>query len=156
MKKSKSVIPYIIFAAILSYVLLDLVFIYIADYTFTGVYTDNYYQKGVDFSRLNKQGMYQDKTGWKSTIVYNTKSNQVVFNLHNHLGQPITGAIVQAKVMLPVAKKYDSLFVLREDKPGVYKGGFRFLFPAQWDIRVKASYEGKEYIATKREFVKNL
>lgn len=149
MKKNKSLIPYIIFSVILFYAVLDLIFIFVADYTFTGVFTDNYYQKGVDFNKINQQGMYHDKIGWKSSIVCH--HGKIIFYLKDQVGKPITGAIAQAKIRLPVSKKYDALLDLEEEKPGVYTANFQFPFPAQWDIRVKANYEGIEYIATKRE-----
>jgi len=142
-----------IFGLVALAMLLDLGFITLAQKTFSGVYTDNYYQKGVDFDKINRQGIYQDKIGWKSDIMYNEDTRQVTLRLRDANGAALAGAEVKAKVMRPVTNKFDHLLDMTELSPGLYGAKVDFLENGQWEIRVKAQLDGKEYINSRRFMV---
>ena len=146
-------LPWMIFSLIAFFMLLDLGFIALAQKTFSGVYTDNYYQKGVDFDKINRQGIYQDEIGWKSEIMYNEDSRQVSLRLRDANGRALAGAKVQAKVMRPVTNKFDHLLDMTELSSGLYGAKVDFLENGQWEIRVKAQFNGQEYINSRRFMV---
>lgn len=127
--------------------LLDFGFVYLSQITYTGVYTDNHYKKGLNFNQIYKSEIYQDQTGWKSTIDF--KNNKLTFSLHDSNGQPILGAHVVAKVIRPVTDKHDQTLPLHEEN-GVYTAKLSLPLPGQWEIRVKATQNTQEYIATRR------
>lgn len=146
-------LPWMIFSLVALFMLFDLGFIALAQKTFSGVYTDNYYQKGVDFDKINRSSIYQDKTGWKSEIMYNEDSRQVSVRLHTANGEGVSGVRVQAKVIRPVTSKFDQILDMVEWSPGLYGAHLDLPENGQWEIRVKARFEGEEYISSRRFMV---
>ena len=56
-KKKSSYIPIYFIAFILTFVAIDAIYIYVAKNTYSGVYTDDHYQKGIDYSKANSKGI---------------------------------------------------------------------------------------------------
>lgn len=142
-------IPHAFVAGIVLFMVLDLAFIALAKKTYTGVYTENYYQKGVDFSKLNRQSIYRDKTGWKAEIVYNEASHELKFYISS-AGKPLVVDRVLAKIMRPVTNKFDVVFEMQAVGEGVYALKHEFVGKGQWEVRIKASKGSEEHITTKR------
>ena len=95
----RSFIPWAIALFVLLFMLLDIGFVGFAQKTFTGLYTDNYYQKGVDFDKINRQGLYQNQAGWKADIVYNEKIQEIRYYLYDGKGRAFSADKVLAKIM---------------------------------------------------------
>ncbi len=158
----KSKIPYYFIALIGTFMLLDFAFVTLAKLTYTGVYTDNHYKKGMDFNKIYGSEVYSDKTGWRSQAKLSTKilgdetklkvslerPQDLIFQLLDKNGRPISEANVMGKLLRPVTDKYDSVLEFKEISKGLYKSNLSIPMNGQWHIRIKAGIEGKEFVST--------
>ena len=149
-QKSSKKIPVFIFGLIILFMIIDFIFITIASQTYTGLYTENYFQKGVDVDKLKNQAVYKEPSGWKGKITLDHPCTNLAFKLTDHDGNPIINAQVTAKIIRPVTNKYDFLLDLHESEAGIYQSAIRFPEAGQWDIRIKAKYNEQEFITTKK------
>lgn len=147
MRRNKSIIPYLIFGLVGLFMMLDLGFMYLAKVSYTGVYTDNHYKKGLNFNQIYKSEVYHDKTGWKSDVVY--ENGLIIFKLFDSNGDVLSNAKVVAKVIRPVTDKYDINLELFEEN-GQYHGKVELPLKGQWEIRIKALKNGHEYVTSQR------
>ena len=150
---SSKKIPVLIFGLVILFMIIDFIFITIASQTYTGLYTENYFQKGVDVDKLKNQLVYKESTRWKENLTLDYTNTKLFFKLTDHDGKPIAHAQVIAKVIRPVTNKYDFLIDLKESEPGVYQSIIKFPEAGQWDIRVKAKLNDHEFITTKRVLI---
>lgn len=150
MKKKKSIIPWLFVLLIGTFMLLDIAFVRLAFKSYSGTYTDNHYQKGVDFNKVYQSGIYNDKTGWKGEITVSKNYDKVIFALKDAKGNSISKANVKAKLMRPVTTKFDQIFELAESSKGLYESPLNLELEGQWEIRVKAIKDNSEYISTIR------
>lgn len=144
-------IPIAFLAFVILFMLLDFMFVYLAGATYTGVYTENYYQKGIDFDKINRQSVYNDKTGWLGEISY--KDGYIAFTLRDNTGNLIKVEQVIAKVMRPTTHEFDQITKLDEVGIGKYQVRHEFDELGQWDIRVKARSGKDEYVTSRRIIV---
>ena len=121
MKKKKSIIPWFFVLLIGTFMLLDIAFVNLAFKSYSGTYTDNHYQKGVDFNKVYQSGIYNDKTGWKGEITVSKNFDKVMFTLKDAKGVAISSANVKAKLLRPVTTQFDKLFELTESSNGIYE-----------------------------------
>jgi len=150
---SSKKIPVFIFGLVIFFMIIDFIFITIASQTYTGLYTENYFQKGVDVDKLKNQAVYKESTKWKEIVTLDFTNTNLAFKLTDHNGQPIANAQVTAKVLRPVTNKYDFLIELKEIEPGVYQSAIKFPEAGQWDIRIKAKHNNQEFITTKKVLI---
>ena len=145
--------PYL-FALVAFFLCMDVFFVSLAIKTFSGVYTDNSYQKGIEFDKIHKQEIYDQKLGWKAKISFNSSFNQISLQLSDRLNFPITGAKVQAKLISPVTAMFDQALFLNEVSEGLYKANFQPKIKGQFDVRVRAVAGKIEFITTERVIYK--
>jgi nitrogen fixation protein FixH len=145
--------PYL-FGLVAFFLCMDVLFIGVAVKTFSGVYTDNSYQKGLEFDKIHNQDIYDQKLGWKAKISFNKEFNQITLHLLDRLNFPIVGAKVQAKLMSPVTEVYDQGLFLNEVGEGVYKANFQPKVKGQLEVRIKAVAGKIEFITTERVLYK--
>lgn len=150
MKKKRSIIPWLFVLLIGTFMVLDIWFVNLAFKSYSGTYTDNHYQKGVDFNKVYKSGIYNDKTGWKGLITVSKNFDKLLFTLKDSKGVAISNADVKAKLIRPVTTKFDKIFDLTESDLGHYESPINLELDGQWEIRVKASKDGNEYVSTIR------
>lgn len=131
--------------------LLDGIFVYFAHQTYTGPYTENAFQKGLDFDKINQQSIYQQQTAWHAEIA--VQDDRITLHLTDPDGRNISDAKVLAKVVRPATNRYDQVLELKAQGDGFYNCDFVFPAPGQWEIRVKASYQDQEFITSKRVMI---
>ncbi len=158
----KSKIPYYIIALIGTFMLLDFAFVTLAKLTYTGVYTDNHYKKGLDFNKIYGAEIYVGDNSWNSQITLNQtilkdtiklplkihEPQELYFHFTDHQNKPIKNAIVMGKLIRPVTDAYDTEFKFHEIKNGLYNTKISFPMKGQWHIRVKALSDNKEFVTT--------
>lgn len=158
----KSKIPYYFIALIGTFMLLDFAFVTLAKLTYTGVYTDNHYKKGVDFNKIYSSEVYHGNSSWhnvttlgKLELTEETKltldinnPHELAFRFIDNKNEPIEGAIVIGKLLRPVTDKYDTEFNFHEVSKGFYSTKISFPMKGQWHIRIKAISDNKEFITT--------
>ncbi|MBT5940675.1 MAG: FixH family protein [Rhodospirillaceae bacterium] len=110
-------------------------FIYFALTTWTGLSTENAYEKGVRYNETLDQGAQQKKLGWQSRVVL-TKTGQLRISMLDRAGQPLTGLAVKANLIRPVIEGSDQQITLRETTPGIYQAAVRLSHLGRWRVEV--------------------
>lgn len=150
MKKEFSYIPYLFVIFIVSFMVFDFAFLKLSLETYSGTYTDNHYQKGIDFNKVYKSGIYDDKTGWKSIITISKDFSKLSFKLTTSEKEAISDATVKAKIIRPVTNKHDFYIDLNNIGNGLYESKLSLPLEGQWEIRIKAVKDDLEYVASTR------
>lgn len=130
MFKSPKYIPILIILIFVIFIGLDAVFVYLAKVTYTGVATENAYQKGMYIFRKAEAPDAQ----WKVNINYHKQ--QLLVSIPN-MDWNITK--VEAKIIRPVTNKYDKYYILKKhaNHYSLYVAEVDELAAGQWEIRVR-------------------
>lgn len=122
--------------------LANLVFVYFALTSFTGVSVENSYNKGLNYNRELQAKSRQDALGWKVRLDIVSPADletRVTLNLLDKNGVPIPDLEVSAHIRNPVDDEGDIAFDL---KPGDNDYSARVILPraGQWDLQIQASH----------------
>lgn len=148
MKNSKF-IPGSIILLIVTFMLLDFLFLSLASCTFTGLYAEIFKSPP---SSTSKEGVMPlpAMEDWKINGKFDNYTNLIIFTVRDENDQFITGAKVNAKFLRTVTTSEDQLVELIETTPGVYAAKTPPLKPGRWNIRVKVRLKENELIVLKR------
>jgi len=151
--KEKSLIPWIFIGAFSLILLVDLFYIYLASSTWQGLYTENSYQKGLNYNQTLSAIDDQEKLGWDLAIKYENispKKGILLIDLHKD-GNIISGANLVAKIVRPVSAGHDFSIPLSFNKmQKKYQAVVSFPLKGQWDIEIIAKKDGLIYQDKKR------
>lgn len=147
-RPSDKYIPWYIVAFFVFLTVLFGWFVYIAEHTYTGVVTDEAYEKGLAYNAVIAAADAQEKMGWGSSLSY--KDKRITFSLHDKQGKPVTGATVTMWFYRPVHDGKDSEVGMKEQGTGVYAAQQLPSQPGLWEIRVLAVKGEDRYQTSKR------
>lgn len=140
-------IPRLIVGTIVLFTIIVMGLFYIAQSTYTGTVTENYYQKGLDFGKIYETSLYQQNTNVVGDIVIFGKDAK--FSLANN----VVPDFLEAKIVKPVADKYDQVVNFEKVNASEYKAALPDLEQGNWELRVRMLIGEDEYIFSKR-FIK--
>jgi len=160
MKTSR--IPLIFIALIVTFMALDIGFVILAKKTYTGVYTDNHYKKGLNFNKIYGSEIYGNN-GWTAKVridgltvmdnarikLENDVEHEISAQFLDANNNPIIKAIVKGKLLRPTTDKFDML-VDFEEQDGTYVTKTKIPFLGQWHLRIKANIGEEEFVTTYR------
>ncbi len=152
MNNKPSRIPYFFFAFFAVIVAVNFTYIFIAKKTWTGLATENSYQKGLHYNRSIEEAKEQKSLGWSADIKYNSaesKKGDIVVVLKDKNSKTIQGAKVSVNFKRPTQEGYDFKKNL-EEKDGTYRANISFPLRGQWDIEILAIKNQKAFQETKR------
>ena len=138
-KKSKF-IPYLFFIFFGVIITVDCIYIYIANKTWRGVYTENAYQKGLNYNQTLADKERQQNLGWsiKATLQDLGDNSYLLsvtlFDKNNH---PIKNAWLNAKIIRPIQEGFDFSQDLLQIKDS-YQTKINFPLKGQWEIEYNA------------------
>ncbi|MCE3255810.1 MAG: fixH [Rickettsiaceae bacterium] len=141
-----------------TFIIVDIIYITIAEKTWRGVYTEDGYQKGLKYNQSIEAVKNQENLGWDLQIKYQPTKNkagtlQVDLLDKNH--ERITDAIVTAKIRRPVQEGADFSLPLKFDPAtSSYKSAIEFPLIGQWDLEIIAKKNGDIYQQVKRIVVR--
>ncbi len=145
--KNPKLIPYAIIALVLVFILLDLFFLILSTYTFTGLYAEIANKSAFNYQQILD---VKEKNATPITTKTSFSNNTITVIAQNIKNQPITGASAHVKILRNVTTKNDQTIKLEEIHPGIYSAKIKPLELGKWNIRVKIEFEGTEAIYTKR------
>lgn len=131
----------------LTFITVDMYFLYTAKRTHTGVKVDNAYEKGLAYNKVVDAAHTQEKLGWQSEISYQT--GRLVATVTDKTGKGISGAHVRAEISRPLSGDFDRTVTLEESQAGQYDLVTKFPAKGQWDVRIYVKW--KEYSYQKRQ-----
>lgn len=123
---------------------------YFATTTFTGLSTDNAYEKGRLYNRNLAMAKEQAALKWTvETKVVPVAGERVKADIRisyrDRDGKPLDNLAVQANVERPTAAGYDHDILLPFQGDGVYGGVFELPLHGVWDLEIVALGDGVAY-----------
>lgn len=129
---------------------------WLALHNFPGVWTEHAYEKGLSYNAALKAASEQNALGWKGDLNASMERSHKIaldFLLRDSAAKPISGAQVKLMFVRPSQAAWDRETDMEPKAKGHYAANETLPAPGVWDIKLSATYEGKNYQTTKRVIV---
>lgn len=131
----------------------NLTLAYVAISTFTGLETDRYYHRGLEYNRVIEAERRQAALGWTVSVDFEPTASR-----HGRLsvlafddgGKPLDGATVTAQLFRPTQAGYDKRITLNPAGAGSYEAELELPLRGQWDIRTQIERRSDVYRTVER------
>lgn len=110
----------------------NMVFLYFAQTTHTGVVRDKAYEIGLSYNEVVAAAEARDSLGWTGQIVADEKG--LMFSLADGSGGPLDSADVVSRIKRPVADGHDFTVPLTAKGQGLYVAAVTWPMTGQWDV----------------------
>ncbi len=138
--------PYIyvgVFGVVLA---VNLIFMYSAVHTFTGLSTDQAYDKGLKYNQEIQAAKQQQALGWTVTTEVRAKdpaanaahNADIIVTFLDKEGKPVTGLEGKADFIRPTSEGHDSSAPVAEQGQGRYMVAAALPLGGQWELEVIA------------------
>ena len=121
----------------------NMVFVWFAADTWTGLAAEESYRRGIDYNRVIDRAETQAALGWVTETEFvrdSDTSGTLTFNLRNAEGVEIANRTVTAAFRRPVVEGQDFETTLVAMAPGQYSADVVLPSPGQWDVRLEISW----------------
>ncbi len=150
-------IPMLFIAGFLVVVGVNATLIFFAQDTFSGLDTQNPYERGLDYNKTLAAEAAVERLGWQSKTEIvgasdGTRSLEV--RITDRDGRPLDGLKMMAYLVRPSNQGLDVTVEPRALGDGRYGTSFVLPAPGQWDVRVVARYDDVAWQHSERLFVK--
>lgn len=142
-KKRGRIVPWIIVAFYLSFMIPLVCFAVIAFRHAPSEVTQSAYEKGLDYNLTLSRQAAQDALGWQGTGTFS--KGELRFSLTDASGVAIDGAVVRAWFVHPADKALDRQVDLLPVGPGAYAGTPQLAGRAAYRVHITAAVQGREY-----------
>ncbi len=132
--------------------------VFFSQSTWSGLVTENYYDKGIKYNENLEGARRQARLGWRvrATLSPGSEGGAEIGALYrNRDGTPIEGLSVRAYLIRPVSEGNDVEAVLGDKGLGRYSVVIETPLPGQWDLRLVANdKEGNVHQSVERVMVR--
>jgi nitrogen fixation protein FixH len=137
------------------------VLIYLAVDTWTGIETENHYDRGLAYNQDLAGARAQAELGWQVDIALTPLTPasagdpraELAVTLRDRDGRALADGELRARFIRPTHAGVDSEVVLRNLGGGRYGGEVAVPLPGQWDVVVLGSVNGVTYQAVRRVYL---
>lgn len=140
--------PWIFVAAMGLVVVVNGIMVAFALSTWTGLETQDYYEKGLAYNQNLAAAHAQAERGWRATFALDdvtgtgdSRTGQLSATFADRDGKPLADLDVRAVILRPTSEGHDQQLTLSPAGKGVYRASVTFPLPGQWDVRIHA-YRG--------------
>jgi len=138
--------PYIFVGVFLVVLAVNLVMAMSAVRTFSGLQTEQAYDKGLAYNEVLAQAKAQEQLGWAvdAQVTPHDASNSqrhdadLTVSYTDKAGKPVGGLSVQAEMVRPTLAGHDQKLELVEKTPGQYVALAPLDLAGQWDVSIAA------------------
>ncbi len=123
-------------------VLVNSFFMYMAVTTMPGVVVKNAYKKGLAYNETLEKARSQPILN--QTVSYNNDSGALRWELIEN-GEPLTDAVVDARIYRLVQDDYDVDVSLNHIGAGIYETTLSLPLKGQWTARLRSKWDDKQY-----------
>lgn len=116
----------------------NVIFLYYAVTTFSGIETEDAYRKGVAYNARLEEARQLDRLGWQGRITA-TKEGRIEFTLLKDDGAPVRGVDVEGRIGRPSTDRFDADLVFTDIGSGRYVADKAGLAPGNWIVSLEAS-----------------
>lgn len=153
--------PYIFVGVFLVVLAVNLIFMFSAIHTFSGLSTDQAYEKGLKYNEEIAAAKRQQQLGWtvgaevmaRAPSPASPHGVDVLVTVKDANGQPVTGLAGDASFIRPAQSGHDSSVTMAEQGQGRYLIAATLPFPGQWDMEVVARRGEASYRFAQRVFL---
>jgi nitrogen fixation protein FixH len=132
-------------------------FVYFATKSWTGLETEDAYNKGLEYNREIEAAEMQHGLGWAAGLSLVPRGNglyRLSAEITDAEGAPVFGLEVEATLKRPVQDGMDQSVMLESVGGGAYKEDVALPVPGQWDVVIEArGLEGEKFVVEKRFIV---
>ena len=150
-------IPVLFIAAFLVVSAVNGALIFFAEDTFSGLETDNAYERGLGYNQALAGEAAQERLGWHAqAAIYGDgeERHTLRVELLDRDGRPIAGLRLRAYLVRPSNAGLDLSLTLQPAGDGAYAADFVLPAPGQWDLRLVARRDELAWQHSERLFVK--
>lgn len=130
----------------------NIIMIWIAVSSFTGIEAKNAYEAGRTFNESVAASQAQNAADWQVKIDFNRSADRISAAIRDPQAAPMSGLNVIVKFRNPVTAQADQMVELSERESGLYSGVTPALTDGQWDLVLEAR-RGDELVYTSRNRV---
>lgn len=139
----------------------NLVFMFSAIHTFSGLSTEQAYDKGLKYNEEIEAAKQQQALGWSVTAEVNARARSeqaphaadIVVTILDKDGKPVTGLDVKAAFVRPTSEGHDSGAMLSEQGAGRYVISPALSLGGQWEMTVSAHRGNLNYRFAQRIYL---
>ncbi len=121
------------------------IFIYLAVDSFTGLSTENAYQRGVAYNRTLEARAAQRELGWGAELAFVQESGgrgTLSVEMRDRAGRPLDDLRISGQILRPTHAGHDQEVVLARSGPGTYAAALDLPLRGQWNVRLVAEARG--------------
>jgi len=134
-------IPWTFVGGFVVIISVNIVLVVYALESWSGLETDQAYDRGLAYNRVLAASEAQAARGWQSSIGY--ADNQLGVTLRDRSGRGIEGLRVWATFVRPTHEGADQTLELADLGSGRYSAPPTQLAPGNWDVRIRAVGQGE-------------
>ena len=116
------------------------VFVYLATSSWTGLYTDDAYRKGLDYNQTIERAAAQQALGWRTSVsldAVDQSTHRLTVLLNDRTERPLDNREVTATLRGTVSAGDDIAVPLNWTGSGHYSADVALPARGQWDVRVE-------------------
>ena len=135
---------------------INLVMIWLAVSTWTGLETEGAYEKGLDYNRSLQAARAQDRLGWSVALEVVPAGDgwvRVAVDLEDRFGNLIKDATVRARLVRPTHQGHDLDLALAHEVGGTYAAETALPLAGQWDVEIGVVTPTGTWQASERVFL---
>lgn len=148
--------PYIFLGVFGVVLAVNLIFMASAIRTFSGLETDQAYEKGLKYNDTLAEARRQEMLGWHAkaeVIAKGARAADIVVTFSDRDGKPVTGLAGQAQFVRPTSSGHDGASALAEQGGGRYVVAANLPLSGQWEMTVDASRGSDTYRFSQRIYL---
>ena len=127
------------------------VLVYFASVSWSGLETRDYFAKGIAYNQTLAEARAQAALGWR--LEGRFTEGRVEATLRDAGGAALDGAEVRVRFVRPTREGYDREAALQGEGGGVYGAPMVLPLAGQWDMRLVAHRDGRDYRQIQRIYV---
>ena len=127
------------------------VLVYLANTSFSGLTTEEAYEKGRTFNKELARSDAQNKLGWTAVLKSTSEKAEGRHLIRLDLimtqadKQPLTGGKIDLLLVRPTHEGYDQQLSMTEGAAGNYSAHVELPLPGQWEVRAVVSAKDGAY-----------
>jgi nitrogen fixation protein FixH len=133
-------------------------FVYLALSTWTGLSTENAYQRGIDYNDVLDTAARQRALGWTGALSFAPAGDgrvRLSLAVTDRRGMPVDNLEVAADIRRPTNEDFDQAAVLAPGGAGVYEAELELPLRGQWDVRaIGEAQDGRRFEIEERIWLK--
>lgn len=136
--------PLIFVGGMLVVIVVNGIMMYFATTTFTGIETENPYEKGLTYNKTLAESRAQADMGWTVNFAFDPATGGTVHGgrltlaYRDRDGKPLDAMQVEARIVRPTSAHHDRILAVSETAPGVYGVTLDQPLPGIWDVHLTA------------------